>query len=379
MKKILIIGELYSSNLGDGVICNNVKDIIEKNIKNTSISLMDVYGKNDYNDNGNTRKNYFKILIRKYIPLDYIIHLTRYKSLKKKYIINENKIKKAMNKKYDLVVFAGGQLFLDTFCLPIMEITQILSKNKTPIIFNGCGYGKIYNKKLKKKLKEILNNQNVKYISCRDSVDIINGEYLTEEKKATQTYDSALWTTETYKISKKDSNIVGLGVMTVGSYSEAYIINTWKNIINELNKRKIKWQLFCNGNSKDYELCEKIINILKLDAKQYLSERPRKDAELVETISKYKSIISYRLHSHIIATSLDIPSVGFEWNEKIRSFFKNIHKEDRCFKINSNKEKVVNKLIVAQEEGYDKDIIENQKKYLKEKLINQINTIINNE
>ena len=43
-KKILLIGELYSDNLGDGIICNTVKNIL----KNNDIQMIDLSGKKDY-------------------------------------------------------------------------------------------------------------------------------------------------------------------------------------------------------------------------------------------------------------------------------------------------------------------------------------------
>ena len=224
----------------------------------------------------------------------------------------------------------------------------------------------------RKKFKKALNNEHVKLISSRDDVDSINKLYLNNcTKKAIKTYDLGLWTKETYKIHPKNKDIVGLGVMYLPTIAEEKVIKFWVNIIRELERRNICWKIFCNGNLKDYQIGKKILAHLSMSENKLL-KRPTEPKELVETISLFKSIISYRLHSHIIATSLGIPAVAIEWDKKLRFFYKNIEKEQRCLKFNDSPKKIISQLEEAEKNKYNKQIIENQKVYARDLLIESI-------
>ena len=78
-------------------------------------------------------------------------------------------------------------------------------------------------------------------------------------------------------------------------------------------------------------------------------------------LAGFQSIISFRLHSHIIAASLDIPSVGVVWDDKLRFFFQKTGHEERCCTVSDKPETVLKKLQIAENEGYDRLLLEKQK------------------
>ena len=45
MKKILVVGEYYSENLGDGIICENVKYLLENSFPEADIKISDIMGR----------------------------------------------------------------------------------------------------------------------------------------------------------------------------------------------------------------------------------------------------------------------------------------------------------------------------------------------
>lgn len=375
--KLLILGELYSTNLGDGIICESVKKIIQTNLnEKIEIIMEDISCRNEYISEKN-ESNYYQNegnhLIGK---LKKIVYKFPYITYKRQIILKNKKIKSICDKKYDLVIFAGGNLFMDYFVLYISTFVKYFSKNKTPIIFNACGAGNIKSKILLRKLRKTLNNENVKVITSRDNVDKINKEYIKSNKKnATKTYDPAICASDVYGINKKmDSKTIGLGVMKLSNIDEQKIEEYWLNIISELEKKNIGWQIFCNGEYDDYMLAKKIsIQAEEIYGKKdvpYLAQRPTKPKELVELIANYNKMISFRLHSHIIAYSLQIPSLAIVWDEKVKGFFKNINHDENCFLLNDD---VVNKLDVLTYKERDKQCLEQQKKELKEILIQSIN------
>lgn len=66
--------------------------------------------------------------------------------------------------------------------------------------------------------------------------------------------------------------------------------------------------------SKVYKFAEKVLGNRAL--------------ELVDVIATCEYIISFRLHSLILAAAYDIPSIGLVWDSKVTSFFETIKREE---------------------------------------------------
>ena len=216
----------------------------------------------------------------------------------------------------------------------------------------------------------------------RDNLDLVNKVYLKFSSiKAIETFDTALLTREyfSYCINEKNRTCVGLGIISLNNskFSEKILIKFWINIIDELSKRNIKWKMFCNGAQCDYRLAKKILNLKGMEEKKFLQKRPTIPEELIANISEFKSLISFRLHSHIIASACGIPSIAIIWDKKVEEFFKKINLEKRCKTINSSIQDIVDSLEIAEKEGIDNDMIKRQGDLSKKSLLDNINRIVN--
>lgn len=377
--KVLLIGERYSSNLGDPIICETVESQLLSKFSQAEIVFTDISGRDGYNDTSTNKKHLlikgrFSSFKKKVsIMLTKLGIDTEYIKFKRANINNIKHIEKVCDSEFDIAIFAGGQMFKDTFVFPIAEYVKCLSKKNIPIVFNACGAGEILSPKMRNVLSEALSNPNVIAISSRDDIDKINELYLNNSsKKTVKTYDPGLWVDEVYNIRKKNSDIVGLGVMYAHNMKFKDMLGFWKGIIDELNNRKVKWKFFCNGVEKDYELAQYILNSLgysEEEKKKLLIPRPKRPKEFVEIISSFKSIISFRLHSHIVAYSLDIPGVSIVWDEKIRFFYRGIGLENRCKNLKDNCLDIIKELENAEIEGYDNKLRTQQKEHCNELLI----------
>ena len=373
--KILIIGEWYSSNLGDGIICENVEKIVreiykEKNvtIDRADISLRDGFIKNsEHIVNGRIRKvNYIRNILYKSEYLTY-----KLQDIKNK---RKEKIKKICNHSYDLAIFAGGHMIMPYFSFQIYYFVKYLVNSGTKVIFNACGVGEIKSRILLNKVRQALMNKNIVYISSRDNVEKLKKEYLIGDKKllVKKTYDPAIFTNETYGVKKDiSSEVIGLGIMNLLDEKKEDVIKFWKSIIDNIEKQGKRWQIFCNGSQEDYELaCECLRNVKTNNSGMInIAPKPNRPIDLVKLISKYKSIISFRLHSHIIAYSLDIPTIAIVWNEKVKFFFKDLNLEDRCFEIKDKPEDIVKKLLEVESSKYDKSIKDKQRGIIRNNLM----------
>ncbi|MFP4854635.1 polysaccharide pyruvyl transferase family protein, partial [Paraburkholderia sp. BR14264] len=72
---------------------------------------------------------------------------------------------------------------------------------------------------------------------------------------------------------------------------------------------------------------------LKVDKGKYMP-RPKSTHEFIEMISNCDAIIGARLHACITAYSLDIPSIGLVWNEKLELFGELIGKKENFINVN---------------------------------------------
>lgn len=333
MKNILLVGEYHSSNLGDNILCHCMEVILAKYLPNDCrFFWLDL----TYGDRLTIDK---KIVSR----VLYYFHFLLTNSLEKRII--SWYIKKCVEMAFknikkkvpiDLVIFAGGQIFMDYFAPQIYQVVVMAQKYGIPVVFNACGYGRNteYTKAL---FIKALSQDNVKYLTLRDGIQEI--EKLTS-KLIVQIPDWAILCSDVYQVRKTHKDIVGLGVIAPAVYnqnnnsyvSEYDFLMFWKHIICLLDAQNQKWQLFVNGSLGDYAFAKRLINYLGLqESCDTIALRPKSGEDLISLIASYKSIISFRLHSHIISYSLGIPTVGIIWDRKLIEFAKLIHCEDRFF------------------------------------------------
>ena len=347
--KILVIGETYSSNLGDPLICQSVEWIIAK-FSDATIEHMDLSGRTAFlppqYSNEKSRDVVKKNVLKSYLKQSFLVNfiLTRKHS---KLLLTQNKkfYDEQLNKSYDLVIFAGGQMFLDYFIPSIHYIVNLLDKKRVPIIFNACGVGKI-TKQNADKLKETLLKPSVISVTSRDDVDYLN-HLLNKDDFVKSIFDPAIVASKMYQIEKQPSELIGLGVMWVEHFSVEQLLKFWQAIIGELDSRNIAWKLFTNGGEKDYQLCSLLLKKLSLYDKKndYLLDRATEPEKFVEQVSLFNRIISFRLHSLITSYSLGIPSVAVEWDTKVRQFYDKIHLPQSVFTIEANATVVVDTIL----------------------------------
>ena len=344
---ILVLGWYYSSNLGDAVICDCVAALLRRHLPQANIKIADVSGRTDFP----ARKQEDLSLMR---PLRFRQKLRTAATVLgwDKQMLHESwhlqnnlgRVNAAIAGDWDLVVFAGGQLFMDGIALYVSYITKYFEERGVPVIFNACGVGPSISRNIQKELGRALTSPCVRLVSCRDGADRING--WCGNPVAVPTDDAALWADLCYGVEKASDGVVGLGVLYPEALSPRRTAACWRRIIRELDARQIRWRMFSNGKERDMAFARSLLDGRPED--RYLSPAPETPRELVELIASFRSIIGFRLHSHIIAASLDIPSVALIWDQKIPSFFAAMELDNRCFTIRDSAEAVVNALTDAE-------------------------------
>lgn len=393
MKKILVVGEYYSENLGDGIICENVKYLLENSFPEADIKISDIMGRLRFEEESSEQSLIIKTSsskredIKKYLinkngqGLGYLYDRLTYKKWKKERETGLANIRRTLEEDFDLVVFAGGQLLYEPFLIPIEQHMEILNNKNTPVIFNGCGIGSFTNKYIQERFNKMMQSKIVKSVTVRDYVAEANEKLLgSSPVKAVKTDDSALWTSKAYQMTEvKASDTIGLGIIFRNNIDfMAKQERLYSQIISQLEENGQDWEIFCNGEVIDQEFAYQLVEKNGY-SKEKVATRKVRPHELVELIGSYKAIISFRLHSHIVATSLRVPSIGMTWDKKVNFFFGSFNAEDRCFSVDSNSTEIISKLNEAMGKPLDGEILNKYQLNLKKLLITEVEQILSQD
>ena len=383
MKKIIVFGLQYETNLGDQVIGSCVNYLLKKSIEeiNEEIEIVpiDMLGRNEL-ENYEPRvinANKPKKILKKVIPKPVILMLNKLrnslsdrKNAKKVRIRTKAIAETAIDKNVVAIIFAGGGIVkykAQEFYLLIDEITKCANENKIPVMLNAVGVEgfDIMSSKCRI-LKRALNRECVKVITTRDDINTLNDKYLKKNGKCLteQVADPAFWADVVYQNSVANKKIatVGLSVARSGlfedhgiKFSREEIIFFWKQLIKLLDKNKVTWRLFCNGTFSDYEFLNTLLEEpeFKNCNKDIALPRAHSGEELINQISSFEVVIACRLHAGIISYSLGIPELLVVWNDKQIYFSEFIGYHDRCLSgKNINAKNAFNKLLNILETQY---------------------------
>lgn len=311
--------------------------------------------------------------------LDILIwHFSKENLIMKKYYKNIIKGK-------DAIIFVGGGLIKYKYqnCYHyINEVTKIAEENQIPTFLNAVGVEGYDEKNVKCKiLIKALNRDCVKMITTRDDIDNLK-KYIRKEKNIEKVADSAVYANTVFNKEKdKKSNFIGLGICRGNifldnniNFNEKQALNLWLDIIKKLDKNNIQYKIYTNGLEADNEFARKVCENLDKEVELLIPDSPEK---LVEIISSFKGVIATRLHSCIVAFSLDVPTIGLIWNEKLRMFGESIGYPERFLKKEEfNAEKIVQELLNSINLGYNNLEKEKYKESVKKSLEKFIITYI---
>ena len=340
MKRILLVGLTSYDNLGDSILVDTCKYLVQKSLdkngvsKFTNVDIADMMITSDQliSQRQIGRLNRFLSMGLTYaaeklekvnLKVSYYLYSLKNKVKYKKYFTN--KVKDS-----DAIVFVGGAYLKfkgEEFQYSIRHIITLAEKYNVPVMMNAVGVEGYDEEDIRcKHLKKVINKDCVKILTTRDSVSILNDSFIERREIITdEVGDPALWLNECYNINSTPKYDVGINVAYKSLFEynnvfsrESYFDITEKLIL-KLQEKKISFALFCNGKADDYNGGLDLIDKLNLD-KELMVDKPDNPLEYVNQVSMFKSVVPIRLHAYITAFALNIPITGFVWNPKVRHF-----------------------------------------------------------
>jgi polysaccharide pyruvyl transferase WcaK-like protein len=382
MKKrhIVITGEIYSTNLGDGVIFDTLKYLFQQVDPSTIVVPLDITGREPSQGAYTKTPDRIKIAMIRFGE-NYLGPVYSLLAGAAHYLVvrqqTDRQWKPALESASALVI-GGGQLLMDNHLGFPVKIRGIASAAKSlglPFHFCACGVGEHWSRIARGIFRSVLSE--ARTILLRDSLSKARLDAFIPGISSTITFDPAIWSDEVYgwKKHQTQNQLIGIGVINFldaklrfpknVQMSEGQWEDIWLAIIQRLYHRKFTFEIFTNGSIADYEFARKISQRAReqCDLKCPVAERPVMATDLAHTISRYSGVIAARLHANIIANSYQIPSVGIMWDEKVRSYYQYMKRDKFCFEVeNLDSEVLVEQLTYTLQEGMDRYFIERAKK-----------------
>lgn len=367
MKKIVFVGLINDTNLGDKIIADCTKHIFlqqEVDIQAVDLDLM-------------STKTLFNSIINKIFSRFFPAKCLQT-------IINKSsKLYKSSIKDADCVVMVGGGMIkykyqgLTPYVCGLIKAAMELN---IPIVLNSVGVEGYSDTDVRCRiLKKYLNSSTVMAITTRDDFELLTNKWLEGNSRiyTKLVADSAVWANEVYGIEKNEtSQVIGVGLIRGEifrdyniDFSKKEVIELYSSIIEELERRNIQYKLFTNGFKEDYDLAKEVCeNISRIDLIDEIYH-PKDSKELVAIISEFRGVIAARLHACIISYSLEIPVIGLTWNDKLPLFGTQIGYRERFIESDNFKAKIiVDKLEKSLQENYNQGAMLDYKMRIKDSI-----------
>lgn len=341
--QINICGEIFSQNLGDGVIGISLAWLLKKARATAEVCFVDISGRPGFEaedffcaGSQNRLRSLHRLFLKNSVYKRVTIFPIWYFSKRKRYV----RIWQEALKECDLVLIGGGQLLMDNsldFPLKIRELVRVAHGMNKGIAYYSCGVGRKWSRLGHRLLAESVCAGGVCWLSVRDngSRDMIGTLFPHHTINCHLSMDPAICAAEAFGVSADSkSTLVGLGISepntlkrsTVGKndFSAKQVVQFWVDLAELLVADRHEVVFFTNGQTDDYAFAKEIVDRIKIKSKKeiVLLKRACSPQTLVDQISRFRAIVAHRLHSNIIAYSLGIPSVGLIWDKKVAEFGK---------------------------------------------------------
>lgn len=322
--KVVLVGEKYSTNLGDGVIFQTVRAMVKSFVPKAVLYDLDISGRITYDDNIEWLLSSYQRLAGNLVSVDHARALLVRRRLLQ--LIRDNR-------QIDAIIFVGGQLFMDYFTPAIYELSKVANKAGIAVIFNACGVGAMSHQSVRQ-LKKALGLPCVRAVSIRDGdvsqvSDIFSSCRLKPDVVTDPVVELADYVTTNFSRPKHQK--LGINIMSPWvswrdhpEEGNAYTKQLLRNILAFCKDHSISWEIYSNGGSDDNGYISGMCQQMNIDPK-HIADFPHNPDDLVRCIAGYSHIIGFRMHTHIIAHALGIPTIGFLWDEKLRHYAERTH------------------------------------------------------
>ena len=273
MKKIVIIGLISYTNMGDPLLVDCIKYMIANKISNEKVQIKyaDLQGR-ELSVQEDLKQHRSTVVMKAKKKPKHIIK--RFIGPRGNTKVKTQKIRREATEYYtkaiqgaDLVIISGAGTLrwhtrgnFEPYYDLISEYAQQLN---APCVINGIGVESKYSNSdyRSAQFSEVLSRDVFKIITTRDNLEELQKYVKNDKTKVFKIADAGVWAAETYNCAKQlNSSVIGLGVITYRRFEEFHrgiskeqYEKTIQEIIGCFNQKGIEWRMFTNGCQEDNE------------------------------------------------------------------------------------------------------------------------------
>ena len=337
-KRVIVAGEIFSSNLGDYAIFDSLSSIlISKDIDVIPLDISFRKGfipkNNVENSEVSLNKGFWRNLLLKKIKnaqfIQYFItRLMWYLLIKPK----SHQYWEELIISSDGVIIGGGQLITDNssfFSPKIYQIVKLAQKHDKPFTILGCGVGENIGTQAKKTYKKIFNK--AVYISLRDIESANKIRSFVDKEISINVNPDLAFALNIEKTKEKlcaKKIICGFNIMPLSFFKsfdaslkdmdQVKYLSFWKKLAEGAINAGMQVAIMTNGNLQDYQQAKAVYQmLLENGIEATLFDRAQQPSTLYEQIRKVDCLVAMRMHSGIIAKAFGKQVAVLVWDQKI--------------------------------------------------------------
>jgi len=375
-QRIVIAGEIYSPNLGDGIIHECLRYLFLRHMPEAEILPLDISGRSGWqprDHSGRRTPALPRIFRRETSPFFHWLNLARFQA---NYSHHLQPSWSRLLEDNPILVIGGGKLLMDNqfdFPFKLHKLYQLAASPGIPIHLAACGVGSDWSSLSRQWLNPLL--QQAATLSVRDLPSRADLVKAFPGCRPVVTCDPAIWAKQVYSppVTAAKNNRIGLGVINsrdanssqspADKMSEVEYLDLWLRIIRQLSANGFEVEIFTNGNHYDTLAAARLLRLCQFHSIPcQMAAPPLHPADLVAQISSYQGMIVSRLHASLVAAAFQTPCIGLSWDNKVAAFYQQLGFAERAVPIHRcQPDQVIDQFHTALDESIPPETIQELK------------------
>ncbi|WP_285017307.1 polysaccharide pyruvyl transferase family protein [Novosphingobium sp. fls2-241-R2A-195] len=332
--RVAILNVKYSPNLGDGIIAECLEGELRRAGPRIEPASIDLAGRTSFSTaHGRRRATALSIIerlparLRTVMVPALLLLLVRHRFAPRwaKQLAT-----------CDSVVIGGGALFQDVdqnFPIKIAEALKLANARRLPVAIASVGVSGEWSDRGRARLAEQLQAARLLYVSVRDERSAANWQATMGREglgTARIAPDPGLLSARHYgtprlsgppRVGLCVTAPIALRLHHEGAHDDGQLESWMRAVARQLTALRREVVLFTNGSPEDRLFRDRLK--ARIGREQGISFAPdfAEPRELAHALSGFDCVLAHRLHACIVAYSYRVPTIGFAWDCKLRSFF----------------------------------------------------------
>lgn len=355
MLRVFTLNDLFSANVGDGLLAESLIRNLEKVLPDATVSGLDIDGKPGYPLESGDVAVSGRQKIARYLP-PFVRDPLKKMAVDRRmgrFLTSAIEMDSSTSASTALVI-GGGQVITatsDYFPNRIAAVAKFAQQHRLTVVIYAVGVSSLATwepsaaKTLVSAVRDLRQAGLLKGVYVRDALSQAHWEQVFGFASAIALdpglIADSLVTVRPSPPHPDRPRTVGLGVMepqvasrimkSASPIDESFYLDAIRALDRAMSLED-SIALFTNGELEDEVFKDRILTRLgRLDSGRQVASapRPRSPVELLELIRRFDVIAAQRMHANIGAFALGVPHVGIGWDPKLKSFFQLTHQPER--------------------------------------------------